>query len=271
VANAASFVLPISNPANLVLYGGHMPALGAWLGRFALASALSILATYLVLRWAMQSHLVGTCMRPAQRASLSRSGAVTLAALGVTAATLLGVSALDLPLGAPTCILGVLTAVGVLAIRRASPWPVARSVSWSVLPLVAGLFVLVQALDRAGVARQLAQVLNDGVARSQALAALGSGAAVALAGNLTNNLPAGLIATTTLVRAHPPQTVVDAVLIGVDLGPNLSVSGSLATILWLTAIRREGEHVGFWRFLKVGAAVMPPALLLAIGARLLAG
>ena len=58
-------------------------------------------------------------------------------------------------------------------------------------------------------------------------------------------------------------------LIGVDLGPNLSVTGSLATILWLTAIRREGEHVGFRAFLKVGALVTPPALVLALGARLL--
>ena len=57
-----------------------------------------------------------------------------------------------------------------------------------------------------------------------------------------------------------------AVLIGVDLGPNLSVTGSLATILWLTAMRREGLRVSAWRFLKLGALVMPPALALAIGA-----
>jgi arsenical pump membrane protein len=54
-------------------------------------------------------------------------------------------------------------------------------------------------------------------------------------------------------------------LIGVDLGPNLSVTGSLATILWLTALRREGLRVGAWRFLTVGVLVMPPALALAIG------
>jgi arsenical pump membrane protein len=52
-----------------------------------------------------------------------------------------------------------------------------------------------------------------------------------------------------------------AVLIGVDLGPNLSVTGSLATLLWLIAIRREGQNVSGWRFLALGAIVMPPALL----------
>jgi arsenical pump membrane protein len=53
------------------------------------------------------------------------------------------------------------------------------------------------------------------------------------------------------------------VLIGVDLGPNLSVTGSLATVLWLIALRREGIRIGTWQFLKVGLIVMPPALLLA--------
>ena len=55
-----------------------------------------------------------------------------------------------------------------------------------------------------------------------------------------------------------------AILIGVDLGPNLSVTGSLATILWLIALRREGENVTPLRFLKLGLIVMPPALMLSL-------
>ncbi len=86
-----------------------------------------------------------------------------------------------------------------------------------------------------------------------------------------NNLPAGLVASTAVAQAHPPRLIVDGLLIGVDLGPNLSITGSLATILWLQAIRREGEDVGFWRFLKVGVVTMIPALAAALGARLLVG
>ena len=59
IANAASFVLPISNPANLVLYGDHVPPLGPWLASFALPSLLSILATYGMLRWSQRAALVG--------------------------------------------------------------------------------------------------------------------------------------------------------------------------------------------------------------------
>ena len=64
--------------------------------------------------------------------------------------------------------------------------------------------------------------------------------------------------------AQVPDHVRRALLIGVDLGPNLSVTGSLATILWLTALRREGQRVSAWAFLQLGLLVMPPALLLAI-------
>jgi arsenical pump membrane protein len=62
-----------------------------------------------------------------------------------------------------------------------------------------------------------------------------------------------------------------AVLIGVDLGPNLSITGSLATILWLSALRREGQGVSAAAFLKLGVLVMPPALILAIAASSLFG
>ena len=65
-----------------------------------------------------------------------------------------------------------------------------------------------------------------------------------------------------LVRAQR-LPIVNAMLIGVDLGPNLSVTGSLATILWLVALRRQKIDVGAWHFLKIGALVMPPALLAA--------
>ena len=55
-----------------------------------------------------------------------------------------------------------------------------------------------------------------------------------------------------------------AVLIGIDLGPNLSVNGSLATMLWLMALRKEGLEISGWRFLKAGLILMPPTLLLAL-------
>jgi arsenical pump membrane protein len=87
------------------------------------------------------------------------------------------------------------------------------------------------------------------------------------AGNsLVNNLPLGLIAGSTLAASHTRGLMASAVLIGVDLGPNLSVTGSLATILWLIALRREKLDVSFLDFLKVGAIAMPAAILASIAA-----
>jgi arsenical pump membrane protein len=124
--------------------------------------------------------------------------------------------------------------------------------------------VLVAALDRTGAVTALAGLLRAGAAASPAATAWTTGFALGFAGNLTNNLPAGLLAGHALQAAHAAPRTTAAALIGVDLGPNLSVTGSLATILWLNALRREGLHVTGWRFLKLGALIMPPALLLAL-------
>ena len=82
--------------------------------------------------------------------------------------------------------------------------------------------------------------------------------------NIANNLPVGLVAGSVPASDHLPARIVSAMLIGVDLGPNLSVTGSLATILWLVALRREKIEVTAWRFLTIGALVMPPALIAAL-------
>ncbi|HWK47942.1 MAG TPA: arsenic transporter [Stellaceae bacterium] len=271
IANAASFVLPISNPANLVIYGSHMPPLLEWLPRYAPPSVLSIGATYGVLRFSQRHALRRPIASDVPSGALSAGG--TLAAFGIvaTAIVLMLASAFDLALGLPTCLAGLATAAIVLLLQRAAPWGVLRGISWGVLPLVAGLFVLVEALDRTGAIGLLSDGLRGAAAASPAQATWGAGMVLGVASNLLNNLPAGLIAGTAVQAAQVPATVTGAVLIGVDLGPNLSVTGSLATILWLTALRREGEYVGAWTFLKLGVVVMPPALILALGGLLLGG
>ncbi|MBR7962748.1 arsenic transporter [Burkholderia vietnamiensis] len=268
VANAASFVLPISNPANLVLYGAHMPALGTWLARFALPSVASVACTYAMLRATQRHALHGRCATGLPVTPLAAGGRIALAGIAATAAALMGVSLLDRPLGLPTAVAGVVTAACVLWRDRAACGPMLRAISWSVLPLVAGLFVLVDALDRTGAVHALADTLRALTAAGAARAAAASGVAVALGSNLVNNLPAGLLASATVGVAHSPQPVIDALLIGVDLGPNLSVTGSLATILWLAAIRREGQQVSAAKFAAIGVCVMLPALAAALAVRL---
>ncbi len=271
IANAASFVLPISNPANLVVFAEHMPPLTRWLALFALPSALAIGTTYLVLRLTQNGTLKQQSVATdVEATALSRTGIVAGLGIVATGAVLIGASALGRDLGLPTFVAGLATALIVLALRKGSgAVEVVKDVSWSVLPLVAGLFVLVEALEKTGVLAMIADTLKQAATAAPEQTAWGAGALIALACNLVNNLPAGLIAGAAVQAAHVPEKVAGAVLIGVDLGPNLSVTGSLATILWLTAIRREGQDVSFWSFLKLGLLVMPPALGLALAGLLL--
>ena len=264
IANAASFVLPISNPANLVIYGRHMPSLLEWLPRYALPSALSIGATYVVLRWTQRGKLRQDLSGEVEISNLSGGGKLAAFGIVATAIVLLACSAFDLQLGLPTFLAGAATAILVLTRSKCRPLDVVKNISWGILPLVAGLFALVEALEKTGVTRALADVLQGLVQHSATLAAWVSGVALAIGCNLVNNLPAGLVAGRVVELARVPDHLRSAVLIGIDLGPNLSVTGSLATILWLTAMRREGHNVGAWTFLKLGVLVMPPALLIAI-------
>jgi arsenical pump membrane protein len=264
IANAASFVLPISNPANLVIYGSHMPPLLHWLPQYALPSLLSVLTTYFVLRWSQRRHLQDPVSSDIEAPALTAGGKMAAFGIAVTAVVLLVSSGLDIQLGLPTFLAGAATAVLVLATSRRGPMNVVKNISWGVLPLVAGLFVLVEALEKTGITAAIGRSLHDLVQHSAAMAAWAAGIVLAFGCNLVNNLPAGLVAGNVVEIAQVPEHVRSAVLIGVDLGPNLSVTGSLATILWLTALRREGLSVSAGAFLKLGLLVMPPALLLAL-------
>ena len=264
IANAASFVLPISNPANLVVFGQQMPTLPEWLRYFALPSAVAILVTFLILRFSQRESLRGSIESEVQAIKLSPGATVVAFGIGATAIVLLASSALGHDLGLPTFVCGAVVAAVVLMIGRKSPLPVLHDVSWSVLPLVAGLFVLVEGLNHTGVLPTLANVLERAALAAPQQTSWGAGIIAAFASNLINNLPMGLIAASTTQAAHVSRQVAGAVLVGVDLGPNLSVTGSLATILWLIALRREGENVGAFRFLRLGILVMPPALVLSL-------
>jgi arsenical pump membrane protein len=262
IANAASFVLPISNPANLIVYGKTLPPLIPWLRTFLLPSICSVFATYAVLRFVVRKDIEGKLEQDSEPASLSKQGHFAAWGIVATGVVLIGASGFGLDLGLPTCICAVIAVLLVTRARSQFMREIARGVSWSVLPLVAGLFVLVEAVNRAGALSDVGRVLRW-CAATPHFGALAASFGIAALSNFINNLPSGLLAGGALQAFPVSAHIRDAVLIGVDLGPNLSVTGSLATVLWLIALRREGEQMSSWQFLKIGFLVMPPALLLA--------
>lgn len=269
IANTASFVLPISNPANLVVFHSNMPALGRWLALFAVPSIAAIFVTYWLLRWISRSTIASPCNSSTADVRLSSTGKIVLGGIIAVAAVLLIVSALRIDLGLPTCLAALMVATVAIIQSRTSPMRIVRGVSWSVLPLVAALFVIVETVKSAGAMQVLQETFLRIAQWPQAYAALGLGSAVAFGTDLVNNLPLGLITGATL-RSIPLQPILEkVVLMAIDLGPNLSITGSLATILWLIAIRREGLHVTAWQFFKVGVIIMPISLFISIAAALL--
>lgn len=264
IANAASFILPISNPANLVIFDGHMPPLGQWLGFFLASSLVSVVVTFLCLGMLMKSRLSGKIEVVLPLHPLSTDGKLALGGLILSAMVLVTASALSWPLGWPTCGAALVATLLVGFRDRAVPMRVARGVSWSVLPLVAGLFMIVAALQNTGLLQLAARGLAAAAHLGHVAGNLATGFTVALLSNGMNNLPVGLISGAAVRAADGHGTFANAVLIGVDLGPNLSVTGSLATILWLIALRREKVKITAWQFLKVGLIAMPLALLAAM-------
>jgi len=148
---------------------------------------------------------------------------------------------------------------------RSNPVKLAREISWGTIILVAGLFVMVDAVESIGALKLTQTWLEWAQNLAPATGALITGFAVGIGNNLINNLAAGADC-----RRHPAgrsrqRSDRHRVLIGVDLGPNLSVTGSLATILWLLALRKEKLDVSFCVSSRFGAVAMPVALLLSLG------
>ena len=231
---------------------------------YALPSIGAIAATYIALRFSQRSALRQTLTADVPLVALSPGGRT--AAYGILGAAiwLLLASALDQRLGLPTCVAGGVT-LAVLATRdRRAPSVVVRRIDWSILVLVAGLFALVEALGRAGAIGAVGGLLQHAAAASPTRAALGTAGAIAVASN-----PRTISRWVWLPRPPCGVCIVPAlmsrvVLVSVDIGPNLSVTGSLATLLWLAALRRDGHDVDAWTFFKVGVLVMPPALIVAM-------
>jgi arsenical pump membrane protein len=243
----------------------HLLPLLQWLSQYSIPSIIAIASTYVMLYLTQLKALKQKLETNIPIPELSQGGKLAIVGIAATAIILLMASAMDIQLGLPTAVTGVLTSAIVILKVKKSPWIVIKDVSWAVLPLVAGLFVMVEALNKTGLTQALGTILHQSLQQSVNGTAWGSGMVIAFTCNLMNNLPVGLIAGNALQSGQFPGIVKSAVLVGVDLGPNLSITGSLATILWLVALRREGQNISAWSFLKIGILIMTVTLALTLG------
>jgi arsenical pump membrane protein len=267
VANAASFLLPVSNPANLLVLSRAPLSLGAFGIRLLLPSLLAIACTLAGLLIIFRAELATPFALPAiTRQRLERRTAVGLAGAGCLAVIYVIASALSWPLGV-VALAGALFLIALDGV--VAGWDLRAllaEVPWMLFPLLAGLLLLVSGAERIGLVTPFVQMIDASAHLGSAglpLAALG----LAVLANVLNNLPAALIAATALGGLPPGVERSDlaaAVIVGVNLGPNLTTIGSLATMLWLVLMRRHGVEVSTLTYLRVGAVTTLPALLASV-------
>ncbi len=259
LANSASLLLPVSNLTNLLAFAVS----GLSFPRFARLMALPWLAAiaveYLVFRRFFRIDLNATqAATPARSEPLDVPGFVLI----ILAATLAGFVVTSLaginPAWAAAAGAAVL-AVRALARRDTSPAGIWRAADVPFLAFVLALGIVVAAVTGNGLAGALPRVMPGGTSLP---ALLGTAVLAAAAANVINNLPAVLVLLPLAARSAGPAAVL-AVLLGVNIGPNLTYAGSLATLLWRRVLREHDAEPDMGEFTRLGLLTVPAALILA--------
>jgi arsenical pump membrane protein len=170
---------------------------------------------------------------------------------------LIATSSYSGPLGATAFALGASATLVAATRERSAPRTIVRAIAWPIVLLTAALFVLVDAFDVAGAERLSGALFGWAHQLGGPFANVGVAAAAAFASNLVNNLPVGLELGRYAATAHPPAALTAAALVGVNVGPNFTVNGSLAVL------RRSGVRISPRRFAAVGFLATPLALITA--------
>ena len=258
LSNTASVLLPVSNLTNLLAFA----ASGLSFTRFAALMALpwlaAIAAEYAVFRRFFATDLdAGAQARPA--AGTAEVPVFVLATVACTLGGFVLVSAIGVnPAWAALAGAAVLAARALVQLRT-TPAAIVRAANVPFLFFVLALGVVVAAVTGNGLGRALGHLLPGGTTLP---ALLGTAALAAVLANVINNLPAVLVLLPLAAAAGPGAVL--AVLLGVNIGPNLTYTGSLATLLWRRIVRAHDAGVDLGEFTRLGLLTVPAALILAV-------
>ena len=264
VANTASLLLPVSNLTNLLFQSAFHLQFGPFALRMALPQITAIVVNYLVFRWLFRNELPD---RFDPNDLPEAAGALPdvpffLGAIGVLACVLAGYFFGSLH-GVPPYLIALAGCAVLLAwglVRRQIGGAILQEISWPLFPFVVGLFVVIRGVENLGLAGLAARDLEI-VVRQPLPAILAAAFGSALGSNVVNNIPMALLAISVLKQAHAASPAQYGALLGCNLGPNLTLAGSLATMLVITSARKKGADICAGDFLRAGLLTTP--LLLA--------
>ncbi|MFH8369599.1 SLC13 family permease [Streptomyces sp. NPDC018031] len=261
LANSASLLLPVSNLTNLLAFTASGLSFARFAALMLLPWLVAIAVEYALFRRFFRTDLAGPSARPAETGPpvpVSRFALVVLVLTlaGFALASLAGAS----PAWAALAGTAVLAA-RVVRLRRTTLRSLAGAAAPGFCLFVLALGVVVRAVVDHGLGDALASVLPDG---DSLPALLAIAAVAALLANVINNLPAVLALLPPVAPAGPGPVL--AVLIGVNIGPNLTYAGSLATLLWRRIVHQHDDRVALGEFTRLGLLTTPAALTAAVAA-----
>jgi arsenical pump membrane protein len=268
LSNSASLLLPVSNLTNLLAFS----ASGLTFSRFAALMAAPWVAAvgteYVVFRRFFAGDLVEgqapqgeTAEQDEPTAEENETITVPTFTVVVVAATLAGFALTSLAgLNPAWAALGgvLILAARALARRKTTVRELAGAAAPFFCAFVLALGIVVKAATGSGLGAHAGNLLPHGASLP---ALLGTAVVAALLANVVNNLPATLVLLPAAAHAGPATLL--AVLLGVNLGPNLTYVGSLATLLWRRVLTSHGEQVSLGTYTRLGLIAVPATLITA--------
>ena len=271
IADTASFLLPVSNPINIIILS-HFPLDLLTFLRLLLLPSLVVIGInigifFLLYRDELQGQF------KAERLPSPNETIKHLAYFRYTCLVLIGVavayvlaSAARIPLSLVAGGAAFLLLVGALSWKQSTLRETGKRISWSIFGFIAGMSIVIRAIEDTGLAAGFGNWLLQLSGGNSFGAVMVGTAGAALGTNLINNIPMAVMMSSALGSIqHAPVAVqhgfLAATMFGCDLGPNLTTVGSLATVLWLLILRRQGIDVSGLDYFKVGVIVTPIMLL----------
>jgi arsenical pump membrane protein len=271
IADTASFLLPVSNPINIIVLSTFPLDLWTFLRLLFIPSIVVIsinIGVFLLLYRRPLHGQFDSKRLPGAAEAIKHQGyfRYTCLVLGPLAISYVTAAALRVPLSLVAMAGALALLLGAWYWKQSTLQATGKQISWSIFGFIAGMFIVIQAVESTGLTAQFGQLLlrlSGGTSLGAVL--VGTGGA-ALGTNLINNVPMAVVLTSSLHNLqHAPLAVqhgfIAATIFGCDLGPNVTTVGSLATVLWLVILRRRNLDVSGLDYFKVGVVVTPLMLL----------
>ncbi|HEY4386478.1 MAG TPA: SLC13 family permease, partial [Ktedonobacteraceae bacterium] len=271
IADSASFLLPVSNPINIIVLSTFPLDLWTFLRLLFIPCLVVIGINMGVFMLLYRRHLHGrfdSKLLPSITESIPHQGyfRYTCLVLLLVAISYVTAAALRVPLSLIALTGALLLFIGARYWKRSTIVATGKQISWSIFVFIAGMFVIVRAVENTNLTTLFGQALLHLSGGSSFGAVMIGTLGAALGTNLINNVPMAVVLTSSLHSLqHAPLAVqhgfIAATIFGCDLGPNVTTVGSLATVLWLLILRRRNLDVSGLDYFKVGIVVTPLMLL----------